>query len=182
MAREQQPTRTAPARTGAQAYTPTSEQHTRRMRLLLRDQRTVDGFIHIGDHEALTTFLGSRDGGWVNLTDVRSQGTTERIAHLALKVERILWASAIDGDIRLVPDTHATAKRLAEVTLESGVTLHAEIPAPTGVRMSDVLASCGPFVPLIGARMSSGGIAFGDLVVNQDAMHAVVERAPKGNE
>jgi len=154
-----------------------SQCQTLRLRLRLRDQRTVDGVIHLGDGQPLPAFLASREGGWVNLTNVNWQSGGERVPHVALKVGRILWATAMHGVTPLDPQTRTAATRTVKVTIENGVALQAELPMPNAQRLSDVLASCGQFLPVLDARMTRGGISFGDLVLNQDAVH-VVEESP----
>ena len=144
----------------------------RRVRLVLRDQRVVDGQVHLPDGLDLATFLGSRDGGWVNLTDVCWQATGEHTPHVVLKVGLVLWAGAIDADTPLGPRYESDSPRDVEIMLENRITLRAELPVPTH-RLTDVLEAYGRFIPLWGARMAGGEIAFGDVVVNRDAIHLV---------
>jgi len=151
-------------------HIPTCEQ--RRVRLVLRDQRVVDGQVHLPDGLDLATFLGSRDGGWVNLTDVCWQATGEHTPHVVLKVGLVLWAGAMDGDTPLGPRYESDSPRDVEIMLENRITLRAELPVPTH-RLTDVLEAYGRFIPLWGARMAGGEIAFGDVVVNRDAIHLV---------
>jgi len=148
---------------------------TLRVRLRLRDQRTVDGLIHLGDGQPLPAFLASREGGWVNLTDVNWQSGGERVPHVALRVGRILWATAAHGVTPLHPQTRTAATRAVKITIENGVALRAELPVPGTQRLSDVLASCGQFLSVLDARLTRGGISFGDLVLNQEAIHVVEE-------
>jgi hypothetical protein len=177
MARDQQGLPSIPLVIPPAPHARLSQCQTLRVRLRLRDQRTVDGLIHLGDGQPLPAFLASREGGWVNLTDVTWQSGSERAPHVALKVGRILWATAAHGATPLHPQTRAAATRTVKITIENGVALRAELPVPAAQRLSDVLASCGQFLSVHDARLTRGGISFGDLVLNQDAIH-VVEESP----
>lgn len=146
----------------------------RRVRFVLRDQRVVDGLIHVRDGDNLATFLGSRKGGWLNLTDVCWQTTDHRVGHVVLKLGLVLWAGGIGDDADLLPTAGDVPSRSIELTLENRVTLHAELPG-VARRLSDVLSAWGAFVPLRDARLAGGGVGFGEIALNRKAIHVVRE-------
>ena len=145
----------------------------RRVRLLLRDQRLLDGLVHVPEDGDLASFLSTREGGWVNVTDVRWLASGERVAHLVLKASVVLWAGAAAGGDALLPRLGEGTPRPVKITLENRVTLHAELRLPVRHRLTDVLTACGDFFPVCDARVDARGIAFGDIAVNRDAVHVV---------
>jgi hypothetical protein len=168
----------APDRRAASAAdATTTAPQVRRVRFLLRNQRLLDGMVHLPDGVDLAAFLSTREGGWVNVTDARWLATGERVSHLVLKSGLVLWAGAVaEGDDLLPRDADATP-RAVKITLENRITLHAELRLPAQRRLTDLLTACGSFFPVCDARVDERGIAFGDIAVNRDAVHLVEDLA-----
>lgn len=155
----------------------------RRLRVFLRDHRVLDASARVPMGQFLSTYLASRTR-YVNLTAVDWMGTGEKIAHMALKVDKILWAASEDGGLPLTSATAAAASRRVEVELEGGYMLSAGLLLVPNQRLSDYLQSAPPFVPLRNAVLRPRGKALGDIVVNQEAIQVVRElgRASEGEE
>ena len=147
------------------------------MRLLLRDQRLLDGMVHRPDGVDLATFLSTLEGGWVNVTEARWLATGERVSHLVLKAGVVLWAGATCEEDDLMPRDAGATPRPVKITLENRVTLHAELHLPAQRRLTDLLTACGSFFPVCDARVDERGIVFGDIAVNRDAVHVVEDLA-----
>ena len=168
----------APDRRAASAAdAASSAPQVRRVRLLLRNQRLLDGMVHLPDGLDLATFLSTREGGWVNVTDARWLATGERVSHLVLKSGLVLWAGAVNEGDDLLPRDADASPRSVKITLENRVTLHAELRLPAKRRLTDLLTACGSFFPVCDARVDERGIAFGDIAVNRDAVHVVEDLA-----
>lgn len=146
----------------------------RRLRLFLRDHRVLDASARIPRGQYLSTYLASRTR-YVNLTGVEWVGTGERLGHMALKVDKVLWAASEDGEIALTGAVSATTARRVEVELEGGYLLAAGLLLVENQRLSDYLQSAPPFVPLRDAELRPRGKRLGDVVVNQEAIQVVRE-------
>jgi len=157
------------------ADAPLATFRARRVRMLLRDQRLLDGMVHLPEDGDLATYLSTREGGWVNVTEARWLASGERVSHLLLKASVVLWAGAA-GDEQLLPRQEGTP-RPVKITLENRITLHADLRLPVRRRLTDVLTACGDFFPVCDARVDARGIAFGDVAVNRDAVHVVEDLA-----
>lgn len=153
---------------------PNEQNPPRRLRLFLRDHRVLDASARVPRGQFLATYLASRTR-YVNLTDVDWMGTGEKVPHMALKVDRILWAASQDGDLALTSGLAAAAARRVEVELEGGYLLSAGLLLVEGQRLSDYLQSAPPFVPLRDAELRPRGRGLGDIVVNQEAIQLVRE-------
>jgi hypothetical protein len=155
---------------------PLHSNQPRRVRLVLRDQRVVDGYVHLGGSGDLATFLATREGGWVNLTGVVWRAAGERARHVVLQGNLVLWAGALDGETALGPPTFADDARPVEVMLENRVTLHASLQAASSERLTDILMAWGQFIPMRDARLAGADIGFGDIAVNREAIHLLQDR------
>lgn len=149
----------------------------RRLRLFLRDQRVLDANARVPRGQFLSTYLASRTR-YVNLTAVDWMGTGEKISHMALKVDKILWATSQDGELPLTNALAAAAARRVEVELEGGYLLAAGLLLVQNQRLSDYLQSAPPFIPLRSAELRPRGKGLGDIVVNQEAIQVVRELGP----
>ena len=149
----------------------------RRLRLFLRDHRVLDANARVPRGQFLSTYLASRTR-YVNLTGVDWMGTGEKVPHMALKVDKVLWAASQDGELPLTNALAATAARRVEVELEGGYMLGAGLLLVQNQRLSDYLQSAPPFVPLRNAELRPRGKALGDIVVNQEAIQVVRELGP----
>lgn len=158
----------------------------RRLRLFLRDHRVLDANARVPDGQFLATYLASRKR-YVNLTEIDWLGMRERVPHLALKVEKVLWCGSQDGELPLMSPRATASARAVEVELEGGYLLSAGILLIGGQRLSDYLQSAPAFIPLRDARLLPRAKALGDIAVNQDSIQLVrevsdpeVEAAPEG--
>ncbi|HUE77727.1 MAG TPA: hypothetical protein VMM83_07275 [Longimicrobiales bacterium] len=146
----------------------------RRLRLFLRDHRVMDANARVPQGQFLATYLASRTR-YVNLTGVDWIGTGEKIPHMALKVDKILWAASEDGELSLTNALAAGGARRVEVELEGGYMLSAGLLVVQNQRLSDYLQSAPPFIPLRNAELRPRGKGLGDIVVNQESIHLVRE-------
>lgn len=150
----------------------------RRLRVFLRDHRVLDANARVPRGQFLSTYLASRTR-YVNLTGVDWMGTGEKVTHMALKVDKILWAASEDGELALTSvQATATAARRVEVELEGGYLLAAGLLLVQNQRLSDYLQSAPAFVPLRNAELRPRGKGLGDIVVNQEAIQVVRELGP----
>ena len=146
----------------------------RRLRLFLRDHRVLDANARVPRGQFLSTYLASRNR-YVNLTGVTWLGTGENVPHMALKVDKVLWAASEDGQLPLTSARATTSARRVEVELEGGYLMSAGLLLVANQRLSDYLQSAPPFVPLQDAELSPRDKALGDVVVNQDSIQVVRE-------
>lgn len=146
----------------------------RRLRLFLRDHRVLDANARVPRGQFLATYLASRTR-YVNLTGVDWLGTGEKVPHMALKVDKILWAASEDGELGLTGARASGSARRVEVELEGGYLLSAGLLLVANQRLSDYLQSAPAFVPLQYAELRPRGKKLGDVVVNQDAVQVVRE-------
>ncbi|HUG39097.1 MAG TPA: hypothetical protein VMM12_01365 [Longimicrobiales bacterium] len=156
---------------------PNDSNPPRRLRLFLRDHRVLDASARVPRGQFLSTYLASRTR-YVNLTAVDWVGTGEKIVHMALKVDKILWAASEDGELPLTNALAAASARRVEVELEGGYLLSAGLLLVQNQRLSDYLQSAPAFVPLRDAELRPRGKGLGDIVVNQDAVQVVREIRP----
>ena len=153
----------------------------RRLRIFLRDHRVLDANARVPRGQFLSTYLASRTR-YVNLTGVDWMGTGEKVGHMALKVDKILWAASEDGELPLTSARAATDARRVEVELEGGYLVSAGLLLVQNQRLSDYLQSAPAFVPLRDAQLRPRGKGLGDVVVNQDAIQVVRELSDKPEE
>ena len=146
----------------------------RRLRLFLRDHRVLDAHAKVPRGQFLSTYLASRTR-YVNLTGINWLGTGETVPHMALKVDKILWAASEDGELSLTSAQAAGSARRVEVELEGGYLLSAGLLLVTNQRLTDYLQSAPAFVPLQEAELQPRDKVLGDVVVNQDAIQVVRE-------
>ena len=146
----------------------------RRLRLFLRDHRVLDANARVPRGQFLSTYLASRTR-YVNLTGVDWLGTGEKVPHMALKVDKILWAASEDGELALTSARAAVSARRVEVELEGGYLLSAGLLLVANQRLSDYLQSAPAFVPLQNAELRPRDKELGDVVVNQESIQVVRE-------
>ena len=146
----------------------------RRLRLFLRDHRVLDANARVPRGQYLAKYLASRTR-YVNLTGVDWLGTGEKVPHMALKVDKILWAASEDGELGLSSALASASARRVEVELEGGYLLSAGLLLVANQRLSDYLQSAPAFVPLQDAELRPRDKELGDVVVNQDAIQVVRE-------
>lgn len=162
---------------------PDTKLPTRRLRLFLRDFRMVDAQISLAEGQSLMQYFASRRQ-YVNMRGARWASTTEDIKHAVLKIEQVLWASALDNDIALSTATTFTQPREVEIQLEGGLLVRAGLSIGEGQRLSDYLESQPQFIPIRNAQLLRSGrppkevnVTLGDIVLNQAAVQAIWELA-----
>jgi hypothetical protein len=159
----------------------TGRTSARRLRLFLRDFRMVEATVGLAENQALALYFTHRRS-YVNLREARWTATGETVTHAVLKVDQILWATAVDGDIPLTNASAAPRARLVEVQLDGGLLVQGGFFMSAQQRLSDYLETAGQFVPLLGAQLLRSGrpprqvnLQLGDVVLNQQCVHAVWE-------
>lgn len=146
----------------------------RRIRLFLRDHRILDADARVPRGQFLSGYLASRSQ-YVNLTSGCWLGTGEEVAHMALKVDNILWAAAADGELPLTGPQATASPRRVEVELEGGYMIAAGLLLVDDQRLTDYLHSASGFIPLQDAELRPRGKELGNVVVNQRAVQLVRE-------
>lgn len=159
----------------------TDKNPPRRLRIFLRDHRVLDASARVPQGQYLSTYLASRTR-YVNLTTVEWVGIGEHAGHMALKVDKILWAASEDGELPLTSGLAAATARRVEVELEGGYLMAAGLLVVQNQRLSDYLQSAPPFVPLRNAELRPRGKTLGDVVVNQEAIQMVRELGDGGDD
>src|SRR5688572_9880854 len=155
---------------------------SRRLRLFLRDFRMIEAQISLAEGQALMQYFASRKQ-YVNMRGARWASTNENIRFAVLRVDQVLWASAMDNDIALTPGTIIThSPREVEIQLEGGLLVRAGMVIGEGQRLSDYLESQPQFQPVRNAQLLRSGrppkevnVQLGEIVLNQQAIQAVWE-------
>src|SRR5262245_51091984 len=96
------------------------------VQLCLRDQALVEGTVTAADSTYLPGCLGNRNG-WVNLTSVHFLNTGERLQHIAVQTNRVLWACSPNGDLELMLIPPQAASRGVEIQLEGGAVVRGHL-------------------------------------------------------
>ena len=156
---------------------------TRRLRLFLRDFRMVEAHISLAEGQSLQQYFASRKQ-YVNMREAKWANTNETIKHAVLKIEQVLWAGAIDNDVKLTQAMAQAAPREVEIQLDGGLLMRAGLILGEGQRLSDFLESQPTFIPVQNAQLLKSGrppkdvnVALGDTVLNQAAVQAMWEVA-----
>jgi hypothetical protein len=155
---------------------PNEQSPARRLRLFLRDHRVLDANAQVPEGQTLSTYLATRTR-YVNLTHGEWLGTGEKVSHMALKVDTVLWAASRDGDLPLTGGTAAGAARRVDIELQGGYLLQAGLLLIETQRLTDYLQSAPAFIPLRAAQLRPRGKALGDIAVNQQSIQVVRELA-----
>ncbi len=154
----------------------------RAVQLCLRDQAVVEGTVYAADAMYLPACLGNRKG-WVNLTSVHFINTGERLQHIAVQTNRILWATSPNTEIPLMLVPAQAVARPVEMQLESGITLRGHLSLTPKQRLSDYLGAFGDFIPVRDARLLPSGHTLGDVAVNRETIERLREvDAQSGSE
>jgi hypothetical protein len=154
---------------------------TRRLRLFLRDFRMIEATVTLAEGQALTSWLANRKS-YVNLRAAQWASTSTNIEHAVLKVQQVLWATAVDGDIPLTTASTTVPPRIVEVQLDGGLLLRGGLNVGERQRLSDYLESQQQFIPVRHAVLLRSGrppkevnMVLGDVVLNQEAVQAMWE-------
>ncbi len=138
----------------------------------LRDGRIVNGIVSVPEGQTLIRFLWQRTG-FLNLTSVSADWLSDPpLEHLAVRLTQIAWVGSADGQIPLKPTAAMPLAMPVEVRLESGAVLDGHVDIAFNERLSDLLDTEGPFLPLFRAT-ERGGRRLGDIALNVDCVVAV---------
>lgn len=158
----------------------------RRLRLFLRDFRQIEARANLAEGQSLASWLSNRKT-YVNLRDATWTTTNEHAQHAVLKVQQVLWAASMDGDILLVSAQPTTTPRLVEIQLEGGLLVRGGLNLGDRQRLSDYLESQQSFIPIRNAKLMRSGrpskevnLVLGEVVLNQEAVQAVWEVDAQG--
>jgi hypothetical protein len=144
----------------------------RRVHLVLRDGTMIEGYILIGEDQALAPYLNGRRGGWMNVTRAHRPKLNEAQSHIIVQSEHIIMATAPDHDVQIATAPPSGVEdRNIEVVLIGGKTVHGFITAAAQQRLSDYLGSqTGKFMWLQRATLAPDGRALGDLALHIGAI------------
>jgi hypothetical protein len=158
-----------------QALARATKKNPRKVRLHLRDGRTLEGQIYFTERDYLAAFLSSRKR-CVSVTEATWVGIGgEPIDHLVVPVSVILWASAPDGDLALLNAPPAAEPRSVEVFLDGGLVVTGNIHLVAAQRLSDFFDGAECFLPVTDTRLLPRGQALGEVAVARDAVQALRE-------
>lgn len=154
---------------------------TRRLRIFLRDFRMLEATVSLADGQALASYFAHRKS-YVNLSAALWTGTGDSVKHAVLKVEQVLWAASLDGDIPLTSASAHGPGRAVEMQLDGGLLLRGALMLGDQQRLSDYLEIASPFIPVASAQLLRSGrppkkvnVDLGGVVLNQEAIQAVWE-------
>lgn len=146
--------------------------HSRRVHLVMRDGTMVEGFIQIGEDQALVPYLNGRRGGWMNVTRAHRPKLGEPPAHVIVQSEHIILATAPDGDVQIaVAPPSGVEERSVEAVLLGGKVIRGFVTAAARQRLSDYIGSqTGKFMWLQRASLAADGRALGDIALHMGAI------------
>ena len=150
----------------------------KRVEVLLRGGRALEGIIHVPEGQPLLHFLGMKRY-FLNLTDVTGKdpaGGETLAAHLSLRLSNLVWMIPLDETLHIsTAPPPADSTRTVELQLVDGVTLTVTLNISNEQRMSDYLDSNPGFLPLWEARVPESGQFIERLAVNHEAIMAIRE-------
>lgn len=144
----------------------TVQSRPRWVRIVLRDGEVVEGGIYLNEGQALSPYLGTRKGGWVNIIKAKWLAENETHNHAVLQADHILLAISMDGDIPVYGSTAGAATRDVDIALEDASHVRGTLHLLDKQRLSDYLHSCGKFLPVLSALRTPPGDSVGDCAVN----------------
>jgi hypothetical protein len=154
-----------------------------RLRIFLRDFRMVEAFVGLAEKQSLTSFFTSRKN-YLNLRQAKWAGAGHVIDHMVLRVDQVLWATALDGEVPLMSASLHAEPRAVEFHAEGGLLIRGGVMLGRQQRLSDYLESAGPFIPVHGALLLRSGrppkevnVTLGGIVLNATGVLAVSESA-----
>ncbi len=150
----------------------------KRVQVLLRGGRSLEGIIHIPEGQPLLHFLGMKRY-FLNLTDVRNAGAGEEeytIHHLSLRMSNLVWVIPMDDTLFVTTASPPVDSiRTVELQLVDGLTLNVTLNIAEEQRMSDYLDANPGFLPLWSARIPETSQVIERSVVNHEAILAIRE-------
>ncbi len=156
-------------------------QENKRLHVVMRDGSLVEGDIHIGEDMSLVSFLTSRKGGWMNMTDARRPKLNEPAGHLIVQTDLVVLVSAPDENMQVVgPSGQGAGEREIELHLIGGKTIKGVLYLAPMQRMSDYLSHCGKFAGIARATLLPDNREIGDVAVNTAAIAVLREARDDG--
>jgi len=148
---------------------------SRRVHLVLRDGTMVEGYIQIGEDQALVPYLNGRRGGWMNLTRAHRPKLAEPPAQLIVQSEHVILATAPDGDVQIATaPPSGVEERNVEAVLLGGKVIRGFVIAAARQRLSDYIASqAGKFMWVQRATLAADDRALGDIALHMGAIELV---------
>ena len=141
----------------------------------------VEASISLSPGQSLLTWIANRKS-YVNLRGAHWASTNDNVQHAVLKVQQVLWAAALDGDIPLLNQSQPMAPRMVEIQLDGGLLLRGGLNVSDKQRLSDYLESQTQFIPVRNGLLLRSGrppkevnVTLGDIVLNQEAVQAMWE-------
>jgi hypothetical protein len=158
------------ARLGSSQFT------RRRVRLMLRHGRVVEGNIHVIEGQSLTLFLATRRF-FVNLTESSwGRGGGERLQHVGVRTDHVYWAAALTTELQVSSTMPPTGmSRWAEIVMDDGVVIHVSLYIAEEQRLTDYIDAASGFLPVRQAIVLDTGERLGEVVVNTGAVLAIRE-------
>jgi hypothetical protein len=154
----------------------TRVQEAKRLHVVMRDGSLLEGSIHIAEDMSLVNFLGSRKGGWMNMTDARRPKLQEEPRHMIVQTDLVVLVSAPDADMQVVASSASgQGERLVEMHLVGGKRIRGIMYLAPMQRMSDYLHQCGKFAGITKAVLLPDDHDLGDIAVNTSAIATVQE-------
>jgi hypothetical protein len=132
----------------------------------------IDGYILIGEDQALVPYLNGRRGGWMNVTRAHRPKLNETPGHVIVQSDHIVLATAPDGDVQIATaPPSGVEERNVEVVLIGGKVLRGFVSAAAQQRLSDYIGSqAGKFIWLQRASLAADARALGDLALHMGAI------------
>lgn len=155
-----------------------SELPQKRVHVFLRENRHLEGSVHIPEGQSLIPFLAVKKH-FLNLTEARwTEGVMGEgaLPHVALRLDQIIWCAPVDQSIPLASSqTPESSPRPVELHLEGNLNIRVELHIAPELRMTDYFESAGTWIPLKDARSPSFGDSIPALAVNSAAVLAIRE-------
>jgi len=150
----------------------------KRVQVLLKGGRALEGFVHIPEGQPLLHFLGMKRY-FLNLTGVRSvddDPAEEALEHLSLRLSNLVWMIPLERTLHIsTAAPPADSSRPVELHLVDGLTLRVTLNISSEQRMSDYLDANPGFMPLWSVRIPGTGNLIERLAVNHEAILAIRE-------
>lgn len=139
----------------------------------MRDAEMVRGGLYLNEGQSLGPYLGSRKGGWVNLVNAEWPAQNETANHAVIQADHVRLAWAPDGDVPVHGATTAPTPRDVILTLEDGSSLRGVLHLAEKQRLTDFLAACGKFIPVLEAARSPSFAALGNVAVHAASVRSI---------
>jgi len=155
--------------------TPRAKQNAspRRVHIVLRDGGFLSASVFLAIGQALTPYLSSRKGGWLNVTKAQWEFEGVVHPHAVVRDDDIAWVMPEDDDVPVMPPGYSGQALPVDVLLEDRSCIRGAVIMATGQRLSDYLATGGRFLPVSKARAADTGAWYGDIAINFEHVKAV---------